>query len=186
MKSVCIIKQRDYAGGGDLEYYSMSKLPDINQLFKHNYMGIRYLFENDIERDKYDIKSEIVDEEVKDRIGDNDSVINFIQKKGKRIKICETSFNDVNTRPFINICDSVDIAVIDPSKNITTLDILFKGKKIFEISDQTRNGNEFINPILVDIENKNIYLYLEKGIEDAKYKAHRFYKVKVIDIELTQ
>ena len=185
MKSICYIKQRDYVGGGDLEYYQLSQLPSLEELFDNNFSGIRALYDNADTRDKYNIELMISDEEVKNRFGDNDIVINSIHLRGDIKEICETSFNDVVSTPYVKVYSKPDIIIVDPSKNTTSLDIFVDNSKIFSISDETRNGHEFINPILIDTNKRTIYLYNEKGVHDAKYKARWFYKVKVIDIHLT-
>lgn len=185
MKSVCYIKQRDYVGGGDLEYYQLSHLPSLEELFDNNFKGIRTLYDNEDTRNKYGIELMMSNEEVKDRFGDNDIVINSIQVRGNNKEICETSFNDVISRPYVKVYDKPDIIVVDPSKNITSLDIFIDNSKIFSVYDETRNGNEFINPILIDTSKRDIYLYKEKGVHDAKHKARWFYDVKFIDIDLT-
>lgn len=67
MKSICYITQRDYVGGGDLEYYQLSHLPPIEELFDNNFKGIRTLYDNKNTRDKYNIELMISNEEVKNR-----------------------------------------------------------------------------------------------------------------------
>ena len=186
MKTIYYIEQKDYVGGGDLECYRLSDLPSLKELFDNNFSGIRVLYDNEDTKDKYNMELKFSDEVVHNRFGDNDVVVNSIRTEKGFTKICESSYNDIKTIPYVNIYTKPNIVIIKPSNNVTSFNVLIKGKKIFEITDQTRNGNEFINPILIDIDNKNIYLYSEKGMHDTKYKAHRFYKVKVIDIELTQ
>lgn len=185
MKSICYITQRDYVGGGDLEYYQLSHLPPLEELFDNNFKGIRTLYDNKDTRDKYNIELMISNEEVNNRFGDNDIVINSTQLSGCIKEICESSFNDVVSNPHVKVYSKQDIIIVDPSKNITSLDIFINTTKIFSISDATRNGHEFINPILIDTDKRNIYLYREKGMHDTKYKSCWFYKVKFIDIDLT-
>ena len=182
MGLICVIKQRDYVGGGQVDAYGTKDNPAITKLFKDNFSGIEQLANTG----EYRIKLLLIDEKVVDRFGDKKDCIQHIahMRRGNEV-ICETSFGNVKRIPWVNIRKFVDVAIIEFSKETTACEIYYCGKKICAIHDTTKEYDSvaYIDRILVDFKNKVIYNYNRHGDYDEVFKTYNGFRVQYISIE---
>lgn len=184
MSIICSIKQRDYVGGGRIICYRTKLRPPIEELFKNHFEGISKMFEDDAIREKYGIEVLMSEDEKIDKFGTkNDCIRHYVFLDGRRIPVADTSYNDIDNVPFVNVYKEVDACMIECSKNTTLLEVRRDSKKILLIQDVTRRTESFIERFFIDFKNKDVYLYEGAEDIDTDVKEYQGFRTRIIDID---